>query len=123
MLIFVLACHPVKKGNRIGSGEDFDSFYVRFHTDSLFQIERVKFPLEGAIYDNDKEKKWSKKDWQQIKYTVYEVDTGQFKVEFNKTDSLVSERIYIPNSGFDFQCRYRLIKGKWFLVYCLDQNL
>ncbi len=119
----VLSCHSLKKGQRNNTTEDFNRFYIQFHADSLFQLERIKFPLEGGSYDGEKERKWNKKRWQLLKYTVYEVDTSEFAVEFNKGDSLVFERIYIPNSGFDFQCRYKLIKGQWFLVYCLDQNL
>lgn len=28
--------------------ENFDSFYDKFHKDSLFQISRLKFPLKGG---------------------------------------------------------------------------
>lgn len=113
----------MKDRQRSNSIEDFHQFYLQFHSDSVFQMERIQFPLEGGIYDDDKVQRWSKKNWQLIKYTVFEVDTSQFKVLFDKTDTLVNERIYIPNSGFDFHCKYKLINGKWFLVFCLDQNL
>ncbi len=122
LALLAFACHSLKNGQNSEPSEDFNQFYLQFHSDSGFQMERIHFPLEGGSYDNEKEMKWNKMNWQQIKYTVYEVDTTQFKVEFNLTDTLVNERIYIPNSGFDFQCKYKLIDGKWFLVYCMDQN-
>jgi len=121
--LFFIACHSLKKSQTANHSEDFNQFYFQFHADSIYQLERIKFPLEGRRYDNDEEIRWSRKNWQQLKYTVYEVDTNQYIVEFDVSDTLVFERIYIPNSGFDFQCKYKLIDGKWFLVYCLDQNL
>ena len=33
------------------SGEEFDDFFVKFSSDSLFQISRIKFPLTEVITD------------------------------------------------------------------------
>lgn len=122
-ILLAFACHSVKNGRNSKPDEDFNQFYLLFHSDSVFQMERIQFPLEGGSYDSENETKWNKKNWQLKKYTVYDVDTTQYKVEFNFTDTMVNERIYIPNSGFDFLCKYKLIDGKWFLIYCMDQNL
>ena len=123
ILVYIYACQSLRKGSKSDQTEDFDHFYHEFHTDSVFQLKRIIFPLEGMRYDNGEEGKWSKKNWQQKRNTIYDVDTNLYKTEFIRSDSLVFERIYIPNSGFDFQCKYKLIEGKWYLVYCLDQNL
>lgn len=123
LALLACACHSVKNGRNSEPDENFNHFYLLFHSDTVFQMERIQFPLEGGSYDSENETKWNKKNWQLKKYTVYDVDTTQYKVEFNLTDTLVNERIYIPNSGFDFQCKYKLIDGKWFLIYCMDQNL
>ena len=123
MLGLVFACHSQRKSLAIEKTENFDEFYVKFHSDSLFQVQRMVFPLEGGRYDYDTEEKWTRENWRMKKVTVYQVDPSEFSVELNKEDTMVFERIYIPNSGFDFQCRYKLIDGKWYMVYCLDQNL
>jgi len=123
ILCLTFACHSQRRTIAIEVNENFDEFYSKFHTDSLFQIQRIIFPLEGGRYDYNTEETWTPENWCIKKVSVYQVDSTEFSVEFNKNDTLVFERIYLPNSGFDFQCRYRLISGKWYLVYCLDQNL
>jgi hypothetical protein len=42
--------------------EDFDKFYDKFHKDSIFQMSRIIFPLDGIKVEYDGEKKWSKKE-------------------------------------------------------------
>jgi hypothetical protein len=86
-------------------------------------MSRIKFPIGGQQNNSGIINNWSKKNWQMIKQPAYNVDTTMYKVVFSRNDSAVFERVYLPNSGFDFQCRFKLIHGKWFLVYCLDQNL
>jgi len=121
--ILLLACHSQKRTLQNSTAEIFDEFYTKFHSDSLFQMQRIIFPLEGGKFDYDTEESWAPENWRMKKVTVYQIDLKEYSIVFEKNDTLAFERIYIPNSGFDFQCRYRLINGKWYLVYCLDQNL
>ena len=123
IISFVVACHSQRKSLSSVSNENFDEFYLKFHNDSLFQLQRIIFPLEGGKYDYDSEEAWTPKNWQIKKVTVHQVDLQEYSIEFDRSDTLVFERIYLPNSGFDFQCRYRLMNGKWYLFYCIDQNL
>ena len=44
----------------------------------------------------------------------------QFSHSLTKTDSLVTEKIWIEQSGLDFERRFKLIDNKWFLIYCKD---
>ena len=102
--------------------EDFDKFYDRFHTDSLFQISRVKFPIEGFCVSSDTIAKWSTKNWLMIRTRIYDVDKTQYKVSYNKTDKTFTERVWIENAGLVTECRFELIGGKWWLVYLQDEN-
>ena len=48
---------------------DFDNFYYRFHSDSIFQINHVQFPLQGIpsnageLEIDETTFRWKKEDW------------------------------------------------------------
>lgn len=104
------------------SVEDFDKFYNRFHTDSLFQISRVKFPIDGFCVSSDTVAKWSTQNWLMMRTRIYDVDTTKYKISYNKTDKTFTERVWIENAGLVTECRFELIGGKWWLVYLQDEN-
>jgi hypothetical protein len=101
--------------------EIFENFYYKFLTDSLFQISRIKFPLGGNKYEEDKTLEWSLENWTMIKFSVYEIDTTQYKVEIQDTSSTYRFfRVFIPNSSFDFSMKFNLIDNIWYLIHCED---
>jgi len=102
--------------------ENFDQFYNRFHNDSMFQISRLRFPIEGARVTSNTSEKWTRKNWQMIKTKVFDVDTKQYKATYKKTEDTFTERVWMENSGFSIECRFKLIDGKWWLVYMKDEN-
>ena len=103
--------------------EDFDKFYDRFHADSAFQMSRIKFPLKGASHDIDNSTAWTPKNWQIMRTRVYDVDQSKYKVKYTKTETTFTQRVWIDGAGFNTECRFELIDGKWFLVYVKDENL
>lgn len=107
---------------KVNFDEDFDKFYARFHSDSIFQMSRIVFPLNGIHIDGFEETKWDKKNWILIKTKYYDVDTTQFKVKYNKTSKTFTQKAWIENSGFSSECRFEIISKKWYLVYFLDNN-
>lgn len=107
--------------------ESFDWFYQNFHKDSVFQLQRITFPLAGSDMGEDynpiEDKEtfyWTKSNWTLMKTPQLDED---MKLEINKNDSTVSERIYIPDSGFEIIRQFTLIQGKWYLTYYGNQNL
>jgi hypothetical protein len=100
--------------------EDFMDFYSKFLKDSIFQMSRIRFPLEGRSVDGDKISPWSIDNWVTLKTSVFEVDTAQYKVEITESDTLKIFRVYIPNSGFEVLSKFGLIDGKWYLIYYDD---
>ena len=72
--------------------EDFMLFYRNFHSDSIFQIEHINFPLEGLpSYADpndlvDGKFYWQKEDW-----------TFQKSIDFEFSDF---ERILMPINAF-----------------------
>lgn len=104
--------------------EDFAHFYSRFHNDSVFQLNRLDFPLQGEKVNYDNTEKWTPENWMVIKTKIRDIDTTQFNIIVQETDSVVSEQVEFKyETGYHFSCTYKLIKGKWFLVKCNDINL
>jgi hypothetical protein len=103
--------------------EDFDKFYDKFHKDSIFQMSRIIFPLDGIKVEYDGEKKWSKKNWTTLKTKIYDVDTTEFKIEYKKTNDSFYQKFWIEDSGFWGEYRFGLINNKWYMVYAVEQNL
>ncbi len=128
VLFFITNCKtirvsPKKSTSSISSIEDFNSFYNRFHVDSVFQMSRIKFPLRGMYADRNGETKWDKKNWLLIKTKIYDVDQRRYKVYFKKTKNAFIQKVWIDNSGFRSECGFALIDKKWYLIYALEQNI
>jgi len=103
--------------------EDFATFYEKFVSDENFQLERVKFPVEGSnIIGYDEEEEWTKENWIKLN-NIDEVDQKELTVETDETDTKVEHKIYLPNSGFGVTYAFELIDGKWFLTERTDTGL
>ncbi len=127
VLISLSNCKQTKKesarqGISKSSIESFDSFYDRFHKDSIFQISRLRFPLGGGPDRGDVNEEWTKENWSMLKTKIYDVDTSQYKVYFKKLKKSFTEKVWIVNSGFKLEYRFELIDNKWFLVSAFELN-
>ncbi len=112
---------PIKKA---ATYESFNTFYKHFHNDSIFQISRIKFPLDGyAIDTSETAVKWNKKNWIMHRYNINDIDTSQFKVETTHDKNNYTEKIYIEGGGFKNERKFKRINGKWYLISYIDENL
>lgn len=115
---------PSKKLEKIESAENFEEFNKKFHSDSLFQISRVDFPIEGKHVSGFEQYNWTRKNWQFLAIRVAEkTKIGEYQHSLEKTDTLITERFWIPDSGFEVERQFKLIANKWFFVYYNDINL
>jgi hypothetical protein len=114
---------PANNSLKSSKEENFDKFYERFHKDSLFQINRVKFPLQGKQVNADGTNSWKREKWTMIKAKASEINTSEYNVKTTKTDNTYFEGIYCKNCGFSFEMKFQLIDHKWYLVYLLDNDL
>jgi hypothetical protein len=79
LLFFLISCGS-KSGvdtapNDTGAlfdDEEFNEFFVKFTKDSLFQIERVKFPWRVYDYDGEVLKEINRADWRYSKFSYDE---------------------------------------------------
>jgi hypothetical protein len=111
-----------KKNISNSSIENFNSFYDKFHKDSLFQLSRIKFPLKGGPDRGDINEEWTKENWHILKTKIYDVDTTQYKVSYKKLEKSFIEKVWLEDSGFSFEYKFELIDNKWFLVSAFENN-
>lgn len=120
--LLTVSCSTSKKLTDKGD-ESFDSFYDKFHKDEAFQLSRLKFPMEGMTIDGNKKTKWTSKNWSPLKVRIYDVDKKQFKSSFKKSPTTFEQKIWIEDSGFMSEYKFKLIDKKWYLIYAYEQNL
>jgi hypothetical protein len=128
MLFIIVSCKPIKDSTNEALKtesliEDFNTFYNRFHADSLFQMSRIKFPLQGLRVDGSEETQWSKNNWGLLTTKIYDVDTTEYRVSYKRTINDFTEKVWIENSGFWSEYKFKLIDNKWYLVSAIEQNL
>ena len=132
----ILSCNDLKSkqhNNKLTtqSVEDFNIFYKKFYADSTFQINRIVFPLKGYnqnlhdLYEEMKNDENVKK--QPESYFTQKGELGflvappledtTYRFELKKMDTLVIEKIWIEDSGFLVEKRFKPIDSKWHLVY------
>jgi len=104
--------------------ESFDEFNKKFHSDSVFQVSRVDFPIDGKHVSGFQQYSWTQKNWQFQAIPVSDqTEIGEYQHSLEKTDTLIIEKFWIPDSGFEVERQFKLIKNQWFLIYYNDINL
>lgn len=124
LVMSTISCSTTKKGQKEnGDIENFDQFYNRFHSDGEFQMSRIRFPIEGLNIDGNKTTTWNKGNWDKLTVRIFDVDKKKFKTTHKKTDTSFEQKVWIEDSGFLAEHKFKLIGKKWYLVYAYDQNL
>lgn len=107
--------------------EGFADFYQRFHTDSLFQMEHIVFPLEGlpdhadstTIANNDF--RWHPEDWTMQR--AFDFEMSEYKRDLIPINEwVVQERIVRREGGFGMVRRFARVGGEWNLIYYAGMN-
>ena len=102
--------------------EDFSSFYKQFHSDSLFQISHITFPVEGkmkltiggqdtliTIFRNQDE-------WMINKF--FDENNKQFQRQFIMVnDHMIIEKITGAEGLFFLERRFAKLSDGWNLIY------
>ncbi|MBK9270840.1 MAG: hypothetical protein IPM48_04525 [Saprospiraceae bacterium] len=106
---------------------DFKEFYLKFHEDSLFQISRITFPLQGLPEQADPEfigdepYYWSADQWsfQKIAFP----DKDKYRTEYDlMADVLIEERIHELKYGLTMIRRFSKAADGWGLIYYAGLN-
>lgn len=112
---------------RQNASEDFSFFYSKFYSDTGFQSERILTPLKGIIkaWDKDviKEESWAKKIVTVTPKEKFFQIYKNLKTDLIVKDTVVIERYWIEQSGFQLEKKYILRSGKWYLYSYDISNL
>ena len=105
------------------NAEDFQVFYKKFHSDSVFQVSRIRFPLHGQwanlvdfgekreFYDRT----WTRDNWTMEKDHDYSDRAYRYKISY-RLDTVL-DQTYVVHTDFSVSKFFVLDKGKWYLSY------
>lgn len=148
-LIF-LSCQS-KNGKRIetdsiAKSESFDEFSKLFYSDSLFQINRIIFPLENdkkiekeyasalkdsgniEIHKKNSYHPHNKTNWAFLDNAYFKkndsiaiIEGVTYKRRIHKTNTFVEENILYADDDFVMVIlKFELINGRWYLIDYID---
>ncbi len=102
--------------------DDFLEFYIKFHHDSVFQMNHITFPLEGAINaagtkrDSMIPYRWRKEKWQL--HHEFDSYNNIFTRRFYKfSNNMIIEKITGVNDLFKMERRFGKLHDGWNLIY------
>ncbi len=111
---------------RKASDDDFPDFYKRFHSDSIYQMKHIIFPL-GGIPPRDsagfvpENFHWQKDQW--VLHQPFNDQDGSFVQEFSRLgDDMVIEQIRDASGSFGMQRRFAKMGDEWHLIYYAAMN-
>ena len=106
---------------------DFQVFYELFHRDSSYQMEHIRFPLEGLPDYADSmtiasgHYTWDAKDW--VMHQRQLADDPEFQREVSMFgDFVVRERYVHKERPLMTERRFEKDQGEWFLIYYAGLN-
>lgn len=110
-----------------GLPKGFTAFYQAFHSDSLYQMQHIVFPLQGLPDNADSltlatdNFHWQEDDW--IFQRSMDFEMSEFKREFEPVnDMMVIERIVHENGNPGIVRRFAKVAGEWHLIYYAGLN-
>lgn len=96
--------------------EDFLSFYMKFHTDSVYQVEHIIFPLkmksDSSSYLAD--------EWQMHK--PFSDHGGEYTQSFLNINGLIVEKIVSQNQIYKMERRFIKADDGYNLIYYQVDN-
>ena len=106
---------------------DFTDFYEKFHSDSLFQVEHIAWPLNGMrAVEIDSQSVMQKYTWQPEEWTMHRLailNNGDYEQELTWMDNdFVSERVRLKNSSFGLERHFSRFNNSWELVFYSEMH-
>jgi|GEM_PF-185182 len=109
-----------------GLPDGFRKFYENFHRDSIFQLNHIRFPLEG-IPEKETEQTdftnfyWKKENW--TMHRPFNAMDGSFIRDFQPIgEDVVIEKIQHAEANYGMQRRFSRDGDDWFLIYYAAMN-
>lgn len=108
---------------------DFNAFYEKFHTDSLYQMAHIPWPLQGdtaeqvdSTHYQKKTINWEKDSW--IMHRTVDYSSGDYKRQVQMLgDGIVIEFITITAGGYGIERRFaKQPDGEWNMIFYSDMQ-
>ncbi|WP_243348929.1 hypothetical protein [Parabacteroides sp. FAFU027] len=104
--------------------EGFDVFFNRFQKDSVFQKDRIVFPLKNLSYNTETnsfdEKMINKKEWT---FTDFSKLPKKYLKSITKlSDDEFDYNIQIEDTGVSVMYIFKIYNDKWYLVVIKDES-
>ena len=102
---------------------DFVEFYDQFHTDSLYQLNHIIFPLEGlpnSLGDGDTTSTqrffWKREEWK--KHNHFTDPSKQFEHWYQVLDErLIEHWVQMKGTDMVIHRRFAKLDDGWYLIY------
>jgi len=136
-MIFICSCGKKNKTNThtnsVFDAEsavpiDFMDFYMKFHQDSVYQMNHIQFPLRGmpAMAIDLSQDSINNFVWEEEKWVVHKPFMGneeEYLKEFRViNENLISEFIVEKQMGYGMERRFSKIGNRWYMIYYMDMN-
>lgn len=125
-LLLIFSCGQKEKN----TSENFETFFVKFRSDSIFQKNRVIFPHEYVYFDSESDEYKeatdliSEEDWHfdpflwDSSYAKRETDAFTQRVhKYSDTTKVYYEGV---DNGINIQLIFICKKGKWYFSKTID---
>jgi hypothetical protein len=103
--------------------ENFNGFINKFIADSLYQLDRIKFPLRSMKADSEDYGTIKREDWKIIRLFGTENYKAQLYDNFKGELRDTNERLFCwegVENGINVQYWFRRIEGRWYLTGYFD---
>lgn len=104
--------------------QDFQDFHKRFHKDSVFQINRINFPLRGLpahFTEKDINFAWEDSTW--ILHKEFDTNLKTYSREWTiYENNEIEESITSTEADFGMTRTFKQSGGHWYLVYYAAMN-
>jgi hypothetical protein len=128
LALLLLSCKrqepALKKEEVAGLPPDFVTFYEKFHSDSLYQMAHISFPLEGYPSAPDSATLANKFHWTADKWMMHRTfPDSLYNRKFDMPmQSVVTEWIMQKNVPYGTYRRFLKRGDSWSLIFYSDMN-
>ncbi len=136
LLMILACCNKARVGNNaIVAKEicdtDFDTFFKKFQSDSIFQRSHVKFPLKNTYLNSNGDYEVVREDITILKYKFLDftgdkeaaaMENGAFTIGIEKQKDSVFYQARGVDNGIHADIKFTLIDGCWYLVAIEDSS-
>lgn len=134
LLTSLVACQPkdkttskeISKEDTTVLPEDYISFYEKFHTDSLYQMSHIQWPLQG-IQTEERDSniingRFYHKQENWLMHKSLSEEMGYSQSTKILADDLLEETMVDSQGQFGMKRRFAKISKEWYLIYYSGLN-